>query len=115
MIVYFSYCYSARKLTYQTDRLIALQGLAYETQKGRLSDKYLFGLWNGDMPHHLLWRGRNCLTRSPETLQVPSWSWASKFGPVICTSCMPFIDVFDNGAVQCCGDIAFENSRTLKV
>jgi Heterokaryon incompatibility protein (HET) len=109
------YYYSARELTYQTDRLIALQGLANETQKARLSDQYLFGLWTGDMPRHLLWRGRDRLTRSPESLQIPSWSWASKIGPVTCSSCMPFIDDFDKGTLRCCAGIAFENSGTLRV
>lgn len=68
------YQYSARSLTYPTDRLRALQGLANETQKIRRGDPYRFGLFTKSLPSQLLWYGRSGLTLSPASLDIPSWS-----------------------------------------
>ncbi|KAL8919614.1 MAG: hypothetical protein Q9172_004917 [Xanthocarpia lactea] len=47
------YCRS--KLTKESDRLVAISGLAQEMQ-ARLNDKYLAGLWESILPSQLLWR-----------------------------------------------------------
>lgn len=66
--------YSRRLLTRRTDKLMALQGLATETQKSRPTEDYLFGIWTADLPRHLLWHGRGPSTRAPESLHIPSWA-----------------------------------------
>lgn len=69
--------YSARLLTYPSDRLIALEGLRTEMQKKRLNDTYCFGLWRFDMPDQLLWYCRQPAERHLSPLSLPTWSWAS--------------------------------------
>jgi len=72
--------YTARKLTYETDRLPALSGLAQQIAtptRGR----YLAGMWEGDLPNSLLWylpfmnpSVRQKIERQP---CLPSWAWPS--------------------------------------
>ncbi|KAF2730306.1 HET-domain-containing protein, partial [Polyplosphaeria fusca] len=66
--------YSQCELTYETDRLIALQGLANEIAN-RSKDKYHNGIFLGDLPKQLLWRVgfAGGMQGLPE---LPSWSWA---------------------------------------
>lgn len=76
--------YGQRKLSYETDRLPAISGLArlvWET----LGDHYVAGLWKGDIANGLAWFSdpktyglQNHLQsiREREYL-APSWSWAS--------------------------------------
>jgi hypothetical protein len=47
--------YSLCSLTYETDRLLALSGLAKHFAK-TFDDEYIAGLWRKDMFHQLLWR-----------------------------------------------------------
>lgn len=77
-----------RNLTYHTDRLPALAGLA-ELMKRETNDEYVCGMWAND-PRSLLWcsipSGR---MRRHDSYYAPSWSWASvidevKFGDVEC-------------------------------
>lgn len=79
--------YSTTKLTQQTDKLVALSGLAESWQK-QLHDEYFAGLWRTNMYQNLLW----CVAILPEfdkqpqrpaTYVAPSWSWASIIGPVM--------------------------------
>jgi hypothetical protein len=71
--------YSESKLTYETDRLIALQGVANQ-MSGTRSDQYRFGVWTDDLPELLFWMIRvpEPDLKGPE--MVPSWSWASRAG-----------------------------------
>jgi Heterokaryon incompatibility protein (HET) len=66
-------------LTYPSDRLIAISGLARRFSAGAsIPDEceYLAGLWRGQLPRHLLW---DCSTAPVLNQQylAPSWSWAS--------------------------------------
>jgi hypothetical protein len=69
-----------RKLTYDTDRLAAIVGLAKQIMNlPGFECTYRFGLWEEDLAHGLLWRGGHQSTRRrpPQTFVAPSWSWAS--------------------------------------
>lgn len=82
--------YSALSLTFESDRLPALAGLAQgiETDKNH---NYYAGIWEEDLPYSLLWY-HNCfdlekletqsLSAFHRRLEVPSWSWISVTGPV---------------------------------
>ena len=71
--------YSRCKITYETDRLIALQGMANELQKGR-NDEYRLGVWTGDLIQQVLWMMEVFAQPNSGLTTAPSWSWASKSG-----------------------------------
>lgn len=74
--------YSALNLSHEADKLPALSGLAKQNGRGRLSAKYLAGLWSNSIMIDLLWSShyssRVKLERGPEAWRAPSWSWASQ-------------------------------------
>lgn len=72
--------YTGKKLTYGTDRLPALSGIAKVFMRN-LKDIYFAGLWHGDMHRGLLWHGTGDFKVSP-TYRAPTWSWASIDGPI---------------------------------
>jgi Heterokaryon incompatibility protein (HET) len=78
--------YSAGKLTKETDRLVALSGIAHKLQKLVIpNDTYLAGLWKHDLPFELLWDVEEPRTpHSCEDYVAPTWSWASRIGSVPC-------------------------------
>lgn len=75
--------YSQRDLTYSSDKLIALSGVAEAVMNilGVSRDSYIAGLWRLDLSTDLLWRMMGTGIRS-ETYRAPSWSWASVDGGV---------------------------------
>jgi hypothetical protein len=79
--------YSKRKLTYETDRLPAISGLA-KIFSEYISHEYVAGLWKGDLLKGLCWKGYSPSARKVEYI-APSWSWASK-----CPNQINFIDGF---------------------
>ena len=81
--------YSARSLTYESDRLIALAGVAklfqrYFSATIAGGNRYLAGLWEGDILNGLAWSVGNREMRQAPSLssRIPSWSWASAQGDV---------------------------------
>ncbi|ORY62085.1 heterokaryon incompatibility protein-domain-containing protein [Pseudomassariella vexata] len=76
--------YGGRDLTVDTDKLPAISGItrvfAYYSQ-----DEYLAGLWRRDIPTGLLWHASEWgkPLRRPRAYRAPSWSWASRDGPVL--------------------------------
>lgn len=79
--------YSCRQLTYSSDKLIAISGIAEKFSSIGTSSKtrtYLAGLWREDLPWLLCWRAyrRRYNDRSP-VYCAPTWSWASMRSPVI--------------------------------
>ena len=69
--------YTRRKLTYPSDKLPAIAGLAQEM--ARLTcDVYLAGLWKSTLARDLMWSLHSSTNyqQSPEW-RAPSWSWAS--------------------------------------
>lgn len=86
--------YTARQLTQETDRWVAISGLA-ALLGSRLNDSIVAGLWRKKLPHHLMWsvkRERKRTTTMPwlhdglaprsQTLSAPSWSWLSVRNPI---------------------------------
>jgi hypothetical protein len=91
--------YSSRYLTYETDKLPALAGLASNFQhEAQPHGKYLAGIWSSHLPSALLWRtvmpyserrGQKPTNplgafqpRRPQAYRAPSWSWASVDGEI---------------------------------
>lgn len=74
--------YSCLHLSFQSDKLPALSGLAKQMAAKRPGARYLAGLWSDSLETDLLWtrwslRGRRSETdRLPMVVRVPSWSWA---------------------------------------
>ncbi|KAI9688712.1 MAG: hypothetical protein M1822_001069 [Bathelium mastoideum] len=75
--------YTRAQLTFSSDKLIVLSGLASRMQQ-ELKYSYMAGLWRPHMPLCLLWECRNNLELSYRLhpYRAPSWSWASIEGEV---------------------------------
>ncbi|KAK1774799.1 heterokaryon incompatibility protein-domain-containing protein [Copromyces sp. CBS 386.78] len=77
--------YSKMQLTYETDRLAALQGIVRALATSyRKDQEYHFGIWldgHGTLLY-LFWEMRDLFADSPKTglPNIPSWSWASIAG-----------------------------------
>ena len=91
--------YTGRQLTYPTDSLPAISGVAQTFSQG-LKDEYKAGLWSGDLPRQLLWDvdgdqkpdpSRPWSSEHVQSLRSlldflsdrrrcpsPSWSWSSR-------------------------------------
>ena len=76
--------YTGRGLTYQKDKLAALQGLADELGNLDDTDKYIYGLWLKGLPDQLLWTNNTSRYKPIDELisSVPSWSWAITEGNI---------------------------------
>ncbi|KAL2123433.1 hypothetical protein VTJ04DRAFT_3888 [Mycothermus thermophilus] len=71
--------YFKHDLTFQSDRLQALEGLA--AAAGSITgDRYVFGHWERDLPWSLQWYSEQS---GWSDIGAPSWSWASASGPVM--------------------------------
>ena len=94
--------YTRRNLTRQSDILPALAGLASIFQ-AYLGDRYLAGLWEGDLPRGLLWRVEEpSRAKVAQPSQYPSWSWAS-----VAIAVVPEIGVNENAsAPRLIGELA---------
>ncbi|KAK7981151.1 hypothetical protein PG989_013608 [Apiospora arundinis] len=73
--------YSRRKLTYKSDRLIALQGYAAELLKITKGDIYNRGAFLSGLPGQLLWVVDQSVPESEDIQEIPSWAWASSGAP----------------------------------
>jgi len=73
--------YTRRELTYKSDKLVAIEGLATRFQSRGEESGYRQGLFERHMPHDLLWYGEGRLLRDVGN-GIPSWSWASTTGPI---------------------------------
>ncbi|KAK0737190.1 hypothetical protein B0T21DRAFT_410641 [Apiosordaria backusii] len=80
--------YTARKLTYISDRLPGLSGIATCWEHSE-TDTYLAGLWLRDLPRHLMWSAGAIDPNLPPRgslrhteYYAPTWSWASISGAV---------------------------------
>ncbi|KAJ4369113.1 hypothetical protein N0V83_006197 [Neocucurbitaria cava] len=83
--------YSRRNLTYASDKLPAISGLARELNTNHLEitqseDQYLAGLWLGALADCLLWTPEDSSAMTdPGISRAPSWSWARYDGPTMPT------------------------------
>ncbi|KAF2803886.1 HET-domain-containing protein, partial [Mytilinidion resinicola] len=77
--------YSGKTLSYKTDKLPAISGLAGFFQAQIPDEHYLAGIWRGDLIRGLCWSPVNAVDAPwPPAIvdSIPSWSWASFNGPV---------------------------------
>ncbi|KAH0559419.1 hypothetical protein GP486_004066 [Trichoglossum hirsutum] len=74
--------YAEREFSFPEDKLPAISGLAQKMAR-TIDDRYLAGLWKGDLHRGLLWRPRikMHMTRPPQP-GAPSWSWAALDGEI---------------------------------
>jgi hypothetical protein len=72
--------YTNRKLTFATDKLPALSGLASAVAEHD-QGKYLAGIWWEDLAFGICWKKVSLLSKYDEYI-APSWSWASVEGPI---------------------------------
>jgi hypothetical protein len=74
--------YTMRWLTYPSDVLPALSGLANAMARTH-GCSYLAGLWNEDLKIGLAWYFRCSRQPAAKTVGIPTWSWASCWGNYI--------------------------------
>lgn len=68
--------YSTAELTKDSDKLVAIAGFA-EAMQERLYDRYVAGLWEGNLLTELLWSASQADKPRPEPCIAPTWSWLS--------------------------------------
>lgn len=80
--------YVQRRITYEQDMFPAISGLA-KVIDSEINDKYIAGLWKGDLLSGLLWKNpyparswddllSQCSSWSTDTYIGPSWSWCNQ-------------------------------------
>lgn len=79
--------YTRRRLTFSSDRLAALAGLAARVHAEHPEIEYLAGLWSDTLPQSLLWQPTQLYSPERRPLRVqpyiaPSWSWGGITGSV---------------------------------
>lgn len=75
--------YTTKKLTHDRDILVALSGIASRMPR-EITGDYIGGLWKRSTLSGLLWQSRDAsISRRPKEYTAPSFSWASRLGPVI--------------------------------
>ncbi|PNP52535.1 hypothetical protein THARTR1_06882 [Trichoderma harzianum] len=74
--------YSARQLTYGSDKHAAFSGIA-QMVRPSIGGQYLAGLWTVDFKHGLLWYAEMASCRHVESHGAPSWSWMVTDAPVL--------------------------------
>jgi hypothetical protein len=75
--------YSRLDLTHESDRLVALAGLAEAINRKRKGDVYLAGLWKNTLVWDLLWSAHGEESRRLGRAVAPTWSWASVTGGIL--------------------------------
>ena len=81
--------YTTANMTYPTDKLIAISGLAKVFRQILGNDQYLAGLWKNNIPNGLLWYvvllapSKSKSRTTCAGYRAPTWSWASTDGPVL--------------------------------
>jgi hypothetical protein len=69
--------YTTRKITYDSDRIIAIAGLANRVSRVLPGDKYLKGLWLNDISRGILWTPDSQFQPKARSEGMPSWTWVS--------------------------------------
>ena len=68
--------YSWTDLTYHSDRLVALSGIAKAAQS-ESNDQYVAGMWRKDLESQLCWTIFRTAPQRSSDYRLPTWSWAS--------------------------------------
>lgn len=71
--------FTRRRLTFSSDRLAALAGLAARVHAEHPNLEYLAGLWSDTLPQSLLWEAGSMRI---QPYIAPSWSWSGITGEV---------------------------------
>jgi len=90
--------YTSGALTHESDKLIAIAGLAAKMEN-EIGGQYLAGMWRNHLAYQLLWQARGqtattSRTRPPE-YRAPTWSWASMIGYIESACQVHFADERD--------------------
>jgi Heterokaryon incompatibility protein (HET) len=108
--------YSSRSLTFRSDSLPALAGIAKSFGGQRLDvGKYMCGLWSGDLATCFFWYLTEPARARPEVGKIPSWSWASVTGNVSCWGVSLEDIEFLGGEVGYHGDPYMGNVEVAKI
>jgi hypothetical protein len=75
--------YSKKNLTQESDRLIALYGIAQSIKQQYTHDEYIAGMWEKHLLNQLLWMTYTNLKKGRPEYRAPSWSWASVTGKLM--------------------------------
>jgi hypothetical protein len=75
--------YSKKNLTKESDRLIALYGIAQSIKQQYTHDEYVAGMWKKHLLNQLLWMTYTKLKKDRPKYRAPSWSWASVIGKLM--------------------------------
>lgn len=76
------YDYTGCELTKESDRLVAIAGVARKLRP-IVSDQYVTGIWANSLPWALIWRAQSYEIRQPATAYYsPTFSWAACPGQV---------------------------------
>jgi hypothetical protein len=75
--------YSKKNLTQESDRLIALYGIAQSIKQQYTHDEYVAGMWKKHLLNQLLWMTYTNLKKARPGYRAPSWSWASVIGKLM--------------------------------
>ncbi|KAL3419068.1 heterokaryon incompatibility protein [Phlyctema vagabunda] len=120
--------YSATDISFDTDRLIAMSGLARSVQR-IVNYPYLAGLWMFHLEYQLSWHVTDRGTsRRADPSPAPSWSWASVHGRVKTPYklwskendsehkvCVTFLNLKDLSLVDNFGQIDSRGNNSIKV
>lgn len=99
--------YSDLALSYESDKLPALSGLAKQMARLRPKARYLAGLWSDSLQWDLLWKnvkaGSHYQTwgTRPSSWRTPSWSWAAVDTKVV----FPLSDSCFTSYEECVGEL----------
>lgn len=77
--------YSTAELTKDSDKLIAIAGVA-EAMQERLCDRYVAGLWEANLLTEPLWSASEAHRPRPNPCLAPTWSWLSTNSTVSVTT-----------------------------
>jgi Heterokaryon incompatibility protein (HET) len=106
--------YTAANLTFESDKLVAISGIAAYIHSlwPHPKPEYLAGLWSYKLIHNLLWfrDGPASTCTRLKTYQGPSWSWASISGGVSFMSVSKFAFTNDSASV-----LKVETTSTLDI
>lgn len=69
--------FSGLKLSYDSDRLVAIAALAQDMMQVRQSDTYLAGMWKDSMVYDLQWMAPLAEHRHRPTVAASIWFWLS--------------------------------------
>jgi hypothetical protein len=106
--------YTSLKLTYHSDRLDALRGIAtQEEQRRQERFDFRFGVWKESLFKDLLWR--KAVAIETDVLDLPTWTWAATGGRKIWNPlnfCDELISLASSLAISASGSLAIHGNLT---